>query len=1244
MADPTPDHTDQPDVQGDVQENPSSQLIEITVKNAATGDETPIKVVKTDTVFDVKQYIADAPSTSLESCFNLLANGVVVDPFTAIGDIPNIEDHPVLDLVYAAYTDGEAKKHLSKVRELLGFANDAAVDGTRSFPVVGAGASNFYSIKDLNIPQADQVAFLEANCISPEQLKAPLPATELIAAPAPAAQPAVRALNLSHWNPPPAHLQLKGHLFYLQVTTLEGSTYHITARTTGFHVNNTAGEKFDASPRTVNGKVLQDRSLLALIQQLSPAVEGAIVSNATALNAVDPHAYIKPTNTFFASPWITNLPTSFTPDLSRTQDLSNESLPVSKDWNEELQSSRELPKEHIQERIVRERLLSKLSFEFAEAATKGAMAIVKGNVTALNSEEPETAHIFLHNGVFYSYGVDSTGVYTEQGADAAARYAVGKEAAGATFLNKLDVAGLCPLATTVVDFGGRRILAQTPVPGIFRENPENESQIVYGSIENKQSIVADETFAPLMQAVSDAVHVKAHTVFDNSGNATELVSASSINGLVGTDNRKYVLDMHKLTPLDLGFYDDVKASGDEYPHFVGTLRPEAVEEWWRIHARERVTAKLNEKKAAKASEPKSEPEPKAEAEAEGETKEGEETETKEEEKVELTTEENQVIIDAALKEFRVNPDVPLDLETIPAGEVREAYTKDAETIREISTLIKENWIPNFISELKAGNCAVPFDGTQLTHILHKRGINMRYLGYLAELAAKEGEKLEVFRNLIVQEIVARSVKHHLAAILAQYPAEFASEIVPHYLNCLLGYKINSKPSINIDASVAAIYPSVDLVGLAQITVDSVRAAVAEQAKRRFRHELAGEWLETLAPLPLFREISIKNGFQWRGRNYNFETVEPVKTTVKKSKKGKKEVATTSSPVLFTSDDLLNIVPIVKFSSFHSHMAEEALEAGRLNILRGETEVGLELLGESLTLHEHVYGPIHPETARTYSQLALVYHELKESAKACEYGRKAVIIQERCNGVDSAETILVYLNLALFEHNNDNTAGAIALIKHAFKYWASICSPDHPDSVTTMNNVATMLQNVKLHTQAVEWYKASLNLTVKVYGASSPNVAALYYQISQSQVVLQDYNAAVESMRESHRIFNENFGAEDNNTKETKLWLDQLVQVAVNVAKANKAAGVNGASGAAEGSPEAAVAAAAAAASANRRARLHTRGPASAASSGAAASTVAQPKAKVKAALDSKNIDELVDYINGTGPSLKNKSKKKGKKN
>ncbi|KAF5093256.1 hypothetical protein D0Z00_004158 [Geotrichum galactomycetum] len=1176
------------------------------------------------------------PSSSLETCFNLLRNGAVLDLTTTVEEIEGLAENNVIDLAYSAYNETEAKLHLAKVKDVLGFPNESGVDGTRSYPVLSTGGSNFYNIKGYNIPEEEQAAYVEKEAFDPETLSVPF-STKSLTAPSAllSTKRAVRSLNLSHWNPPPAHFQLKGHLFYLQANTLEGKTFHITASTAGYFVNNTSGEKFDP---TISKKTQHSHSLLTLLKQISPSVEETIAKNVNEVKEIDPLAYIKPTNAFFTAPWIVNTPSEI-PDLSRTQNISDES--TNKDWNEEIQSARELSKETFSERLIRERLINRTLFDFTETSIKEALEITKGNVLPLNIAEPPITHIYLKDNIFYSHAYDATGVYAELGGDAASRYATGKEPRGVTFVNKIDVDGLNTLGSTVIDYCGRRYLAQTPVPGIFRTS-EGESLIAYGSVDDNDSIASDKKFAELFSDIAKFTHSKPRTVLDNSGNASELVISRKINGLVGNDKRDYVLDLNHLTPVDIGFYEELKESSVEYPHKIGSLRIEAVEEWWRSKARADVAQALEAKKAeaAKNAPPKEETPKKEESE---EKKEGEESEEKEEEKepeVTLTREEEEAIITAAYEKYLINTDVPLDLSVISDEAVRAQYAKDAEVIREISAYVKKS-ITQLLEEFKTG-ASVPFDGAQLSATLHRRGINIRYLGQIATESENQGPLLQVVHQVVLNEIISRSVKHVLNSILSNLSVDFAPYAITHVFNCLLGYKLNDKPEAVVDPLLTSLYPNVDTSVYSEVTVESLRASIAEQAASRFRYTLGEDWISKINPLVLFREISLKYGLQWASRDFDFNaTAASVSASTsstasnKKTKKGKKQVeVAAAAPVLFSHEHLLNIVPIVKSSEFKSSASDQALENGRLSIAHGDIEVGLEILTESLSIHENAYGLIHPETVRIYNQLAIVYNELNKPEVAVQFARKALLIQERLTGLDSAEGILSYINLAIYEHSNNNTAAALELITHAFKYWSSIASPEHPESITTINNIGAMVQNLKLHALALKWYEHSLKLTTKLYGPTHHSVGALHFQLSQVHLVLEDFNAAVESMRESHKIYKENYGPENTNTKETKLWLAQLINIAVATAKNNKnSATANGQSA------EHAAAAAALAASASKRARVHHR-PASAAD--AKTATIGKKKSASAAKLGDKSINELLDYINGTAPSQK--KKKAAKKN
>jgi protein TIF31 len=58
-----------------------------------------------------------------------------------------------------------------------------------------------------------------------------------------------------------------------------------------------------------------------------------------------------------------------------------------RDWNEEFQVVKDFPKETFVQRIQRDRAVAKVYNDFLDAAVKGAVAIVGGNLTPLNPNE-----------------------------------------------------------------------------------------------------------------------------------------------------------------------------------------------------------------------------------------------------------------------------------------------------------------------------------------------------------------------------------------------------------------------------------------------------------------------------------------------------------------------------------------------------------------------------------------------------------------------------------------------------------------------------------------------------------------------------------------------------------------------------------------------------------------------------------------------------------------------------------------
>ncbi|KAI1156032.1 clustered mitochondria-domain-containing protein [Nemania diffusa] len=1130
------------------EEDVAEALFTLTI-SLPHDDSVKIHIVVSpqEQIHELRQSIIEHPDAFQYSCFHFEYKGERINDFVQISEVKGLGPEAEIRLVEDPYTEKEARIHVIRIRDLVG----AAGDRTDTLHGILPGTSLFDSVameaKDVDNVQASTYDFN-----APAKTSTLLPKEE---EPAPKT---VKSVSLSPWNPPPYHLRQKGHLLYLLVTTNEGEQHQITSHVGGFYVNKSSNSKFDPLPRAAP-KAYSAHSLLSLLRQISPSFADSFEQLLQFNNRKEPLSTFQMTNAIPAAPWL--VPSQSSPlcahssDITRTQEgyliAGVDNTDTLRDWNEEFQAARELPKETVQDRVFRERFISKLFADYTDAAARGAILVARGEVTPLNPTEGRDAQIFVYNNVFFSFGADGVGTFTSEGGDDAARVATGKDVNGVRIVNQLDIDGLYSPATVVVDYLGKRIVGQTVVPGIFKQREPGENSIDYGAVEGKDVVAADERFAAPFEKLSQALRVKKHPVWDKDGKRFDLEASVETKGLMGTDGRKYVLDLYRITPLDVLWLEenDVEAEEDgmQYPHRMTVLRPELVEQYrgsvWTAWVTQEV-ARIKKQSTTEKLENK---------ESEGS-----------DEKTETDATEMEEKIDASNFSFGLNPDAFSGLVPQTEEEKRE-LAADEEDVRNACKHLREEIVPNFVKDINLSNLPFPMDGASLAKMMHKRGINMRYLGKIISLC--EGPRLLRLQDLCLQETISRAFKHVASKYLRYLPMPLTSACIAHLLNCLLGSAFNGKPVADVDESLKSLYPDADLA-FANVTPESLRKEIEIQSAQRFKVSLNSDWHARIKHLQLLREVSLKLGLQIQAKDFQF-TSEPSGTPDKvteqangdgeKSKKKKKKardgsppsVASTRAQSTFNTDDIVNVVPIVKDSAPKSTISEEALEGGRHSIIQGNRKIGQELLLESLTLHEQIYGILHSEVARAYSSLAQIYYQLEERDAAVDLAHKAVIVSERTIGVDSAETLLYYLNLGLYVHGSGDSKTALTYVKHALDLWKVIYGSDHPDSITTLNNAAVMLQHLQSYHESRMWFEQALAVCERVSGPQSLQAASLLFQLAQALALDSEPKAALNKMRDSYNIFLHELGAESNNTKEAEIWLEQLTQNAVAIAKRDK---------------------------------------------------------------------------------------------
>src|SRR5437764_4109800 len=132
------------------------------------------------------------------------------------------------------------------------------------------------------------------------------------------------------------------------------------------------------------------------------------------------------------------------------------------------------------------------------------------------------------------------------------------------------------------------------------------------------------------------------------------------------------------------------------------------------------------------------------------------------------------------------------------------------------------------------------DGQSLSRLLHKRGINIRYLGKLADCASSQGPRLAALKTLAIQEMVSRAFKHIANRYLRYLPVPFASACVAHLLNCLLGARLNPHPVAEVDEIMRSLYQKADF-DFEKVTPASLEEEIEAQIRLRYRFRLDQNW-------------------------------------------------------------------------------------------------------------------------------------------------------------------------------------------------------------------------------------------------------------------------------------------------------------------------------------------------------------------------------------------------------------------
>lgn len=700
------------------------------------------------------------------------------------------------------------------------------------------------------------------------------------------------------------------------------------------------------------------------------------------------------------------------------------------------------------------------------------------------------------------------------------------------------------------------------------------SPVKYGYVsDDGKDLRMDPEFQRALEPVAKHLRIGKHTVVGLDGTEHEVCISPDCKGLLAGDGRRYMIELYRCTPVDIGFLESHKAASSDYPHQFVVLRLELVEHFYEHKFRAYLKELSDKNKASKKQQPTDEL-----------------PATENDEALDLDG------VDTALLDYQLalNPDVFTDN---PLGGDATAIRRDEDLVRDAGTYLRDVTIPGLVAEwhlLKS----LPMDSATLTNAMHRRGINMRYLGSMVsqvdKIVADAGEaktpqleeRATFIKDLCLHEMVIRAAKHVLRDWLRMAPVHESSTVIAHFFNCLLGGL----------ESIATTAPSEESVYT--ITAHDLWARVIKDVHRRFGYDLnMDEFRTTIRKSAVLRALCIAVGIQLVPRDYFGATAAPTaKLSASNTKKGKKSGGATTSTVelpsflaaspiaasaLFQPADIVSMVPVTKTAAFSSRLADETYASGKIAFAQAaqqeeenkkvDTEasaespltVGMELLRESLQLHEVVYGPLHRNTALVLSSLALAHLESDSDAStgapsetALALQQQAVAAMERSGGsFDSHDVITQYMNLAYFYQRSKRPLAALQCMRHVARCWSVVYGGvsstgnacGHPEKAVVDASVASMLEATGDFSRAKAFMMDALATNRGFHGEQSLKVAQGYHALAQTHGLDADYKQALVLEKQAYRILEQMVGPEHAMTKEIDNWLKQWTKLAVEAA-------------------------------------------------------------------------------------------------
>ncbi|KAH8806701.1 hypothetical protein DL96DRAFT_611436 [Flagelloscypha sp. PMI_526] len=156
-----------------------------------------------------------------------------------------------------------------------------------------------------------------------------------------------------------------------------------------------------------------------------------------------------------------------------------------------------------------------------------------------------------------------------------------------------------------------------------------------------------------------------------------------------------------------------------------------------------------------------------------------------------------------------------------------------------------------------------------------------------------------------------------------------------------------------------------------------------------------------------------------------------------------------------------------------------------------------------------FGPEHPDTLTSMSNLAMTYSDLGQHKDALKLKEQVLAVEKRILGEEHPSTLISMSNLARTYSDLGQLKDALKLEEQILRLRTRILGEEHPSTLTSMNNLAVTYYNLGQHKDALKLKEQVLALRIRILGEEHPstlttmnNLASTYSDLGQHKDALK----------------------------------------------------------------------------------------------------------------------------------------------